>query len=143
MARAFFASMIATAIVSALLYANIQTNFLPDFDFLTEIQMLNERLGFPSTMQAAWITHAVVGVVVLGLMFAFIQPILPGSAAGEGLWFGIVTALLSFTVMMPLAGNAVFAQDQDVVFIAALIAFNLVYGLIIAVSFDALSPSDA
>lgn len=142
MVRAFVASIIATAIVSALIYANQAAGFVPSFDFIAEIGAFNARLGFPPTEDASWVTHAVVGVVLFGLLFLFVQPILPGSAAGEGIWFAIVTFLLCMTVMMPLAGNEMFATNLNVLFIAGVAGLNLVYGLTLSVVFDALTPRD-
>lgn len=142
MARAFFASIIATLIIAALIYANLRSGFLPEFNVLGEIQAFNLRLGLPASFNAAWITFGVVGVLIYGIMFAVLQPILPGSAASEGIWFGVVTAIITMTVVLPLAGRTVFAADQSAVFIASMVVTNLLYGLIVGVAFDAFASSD-
>lgn len=142
MGRAISASVIATAILSALIYANAQTGFLPEFDLVREIRAFNERLGLPATTHAAWITHALVGVILYGVFYAFIEPILPGGAAGQGLAFGLVLFLIMMVAVMPLAGRTLFAQDMGAVFIGAMAGMNLLYGLVIGVAFDALTQTD-
>lgn len=142
MIRAIFASAIATAIITLLIYGNEQTGFLPELSFLDDLATFNERIGLPTTPQAVWTVHAIIGVVLYGVVYAVIQPILPGSAASEGLWFGFITWLLMMVVFMPLTGRELFAQDLGTVFIGATFALHLLYGLVIGVSYDAMSASD-
>lgn len=142
MTRALFASALATAIITLLIYGNEQTGFLPELRILDDIRLLNERLGLPFTTQAAWMTHALIGVILYGVIYAVIQPILPGSAISEGISFGVITWLLMMVVLMPLTGRDLFAQDLGAVFIGATLALHLLYGLVIGVSYDALTSSD-
>lgn len=142
MTRAFAASLIATAIVSAMIYANAQTGFIPDLDFLREIEQFNARLGLPTTVQATWMTHVIIGTVIYGIAFAFLQPILPGTPMIEGLVFGVIIWLAMMLSFMPLAGNEIFAQDLGPLFMGATLILHLVYGLTLGVTYDVLSPTD-
>ncbi|MEO1103436.1 MAG: DUF6789 family protein [Pseudomonadota bacterium] len=142
MARALFASMIATAVVSILMYLNVRMDFMPAFDILVDIARFNERLGLPFTTQAVWVTHGIIGVVVLGSVFAIIEPVLPGRGAVQGMWFGVVTWLAMMVAFMPLAQHEIFAQDLGAAFIAFAFALNLVYGAILGMTYFAITSYD-
>lgn len=141
MARALLASLIATAIVSALLYVNVRLGFLPAFDLLREIAAFNARLGLPATPNALWIMHAFIGVIVWGAVFAVVRPILMGSGIVEGFVFGIITFLAMMGFFMPLAGREIFAQDLGLPFIGGSLAFNLVYGTVLGAAMSAIEDS--
>ena len=128
MGRALFAGVIATAIVSALIYVNVNLGFVPALDMLAEIRAFNARVGLPAGEIAAWVTHVVMGVAVYGIGFAVVRPILPGRTVSAGLVFGFVTFLVMMVSFMPLAGNALFAQDLGAPAVAAALILNLVYG---------------
>lgn len=128
MGRALFAGTVATAIVSALIYVNVIMGFVPQLDLLAEIEAFNVRLGLPASETAAWATHVVLGVLVYGLAYAALEPILPGRALTAGLVFGIVTFLAMMVSFMPLAGRELFAQDLGPPAIGAALLLNLVYG---------------
>jgi len=128
MGRALFAGVIATAIVSALIYVNVTMGFVPRLDMLGEIAAFNARIGLPAGEMAVWITHVVVGALVFALAFALLEPILPGRGFGAGLFFGAVTFLVMMVTVMPLAGREIFAQDLGPEAIGAALGLNLVYG---------------
>jgi uncharacterized membrane protein YagU involved in acid resistance len=142
MVRALFAALIATAIVSAVLYANRQVGFLPEFDLLAQIGDFNRRLGLPATEQAAWATHAIIGTLLYGALFAILMPILPGSSTGEGITFGILAWLAMMLTFMPLSGNAVFASNLPYAVLAATLVFHILYGAVLGISYAALGDND-
>lgn len=143
MVRALVASIIATAIVSAMIYVNMRIEVVPDVDVLAEIAAFNERLGFASTGEATWITHVIIGVLFWGVIYAAVSPILPGRGAPEGILFGVIAWLAMMVSFMPLAGREVFAQDLGPTFIAATLAMHLVYGAVLGISAAALDETDA
>ena len=142
MARAIFAGIIATAVVSALMFMNSRAGFLPAFPLLSEIQAFNTRVGLPATEQAAWIVHAVIGVLLYGIVFALLQPILPGNGFAEGLTFGLITWLAMMTVFAPLAGHEIFLQDAPPIILAMTFGFHMLYGAVLGISFAALGDKD-
>lgn len=141
MARALLASLIATAIVSALVYVNVRLGFLPAFNLPREIAAFNTRFGLPATENAVWIMHGFIGVVVWGVVFGVVRPILIGSGMVEGLVFGIITFLVMMVFFMPLAGREIFAQDLGGPFIGAALALNLVYGAVLGAAMSAIEDS--
>lgn len=141
MARALLASLVATAVVSALIYVNVRLGFLPTFDLPAEIASFNTRLGLPATPNGVWIVHGLIGIVVWGSVFSVVRPILIGSGIAEGLVFGLVMFLTMMLFFMPLAGAGVFAQALGLPFVAAALALNLVYGAVLGATMSALEDS--
>lgn len=142
MTRALLAGAIATAIVSALVYANAQLGFLPAFDLLAEIADFNRRIGLPATEHAAWGTHAVIGILIYGLVFAVLQPILPGNGTIEGSIFGMLAWLAMMVTFMPLAGHEVFASSLPPEVVVATLCVHLVYGAVLGLGYAALGDGD-
>lgn len=141
MGRALFAGIIATAIVSALIYVNVSMGFVPQLDMLSEIRAFNARLGLPSTETAAWVTHVTVGILVYAVAYAALEPILPGGAVSSGLFFGLVAFVVMMVSFMPLAGRELFAQDLGPEAIGAALAFNLVYGGVLGATYGLLAEA--
>lgn len=142
MARAFFASVIATSIVAALMYVNVRMGFLPEVDILGDIRAFNARIGLPTTQQAVWATHAIIGIVIFGAAYALLEPIMPGRGFIAGLTFGLITWLAMMMSFMPLAGHAVFAQDLGPIVMIATLALHLVYGAVLGMSYAALNDME-
>lgn len=137
MARVFFATALATLAITALMYMNVRLDLFPQFDILDDIEGFNARIGLPSTDQAVWVTHLIIGIVLCGLLFALLEPILPGHGFSSGLWFGVLTWLVKMVVFMPMSGHQIFALDLSPVFIAITLGMNLLYGGILGMSYAA------
>ncbi len=134
MFRALFAAAVATAAVAAVVYFDASADILPQLNFLTEVANFNARLGLPLGGNSLWITHGVIGIVLFGLSFAFLQPVLPGGAVSEGISFGFLTWLAMMMVFMPLSGHEIFAQDLGPLAAVAALGLNLVYGIVLGVA---------
>lgn len=137
MARAIFAAVFATLAATGLIYLNGQAAGLPQFPLLSEIEVFNARIGLPQSAEGAWFAHAVLGVLVYGVIYALIQPILPGGALLEGIVFGIITWLAMMVVFAPLTGHELFMQDLPQVMVAMSFVFNVVYGAVLGLCFGA------
>jgi len=138
MMRAIFAGLIATAVISAGVYADERMGLVPGVSLLSDIEAFNGRVGLPITLQAVWVTHALIGSVLYGIAFALIEPILPGRSATAGLWFGVVTWLAMMVSFMPLAGHEIFARDLGLAVAAIALGVHLLYGLILGMTYSAL-----
>lgn len=137
MARAIFASMIATFLASVLLYLNARMQIFPAANLIDLVETFNARFGLPDTERAAWLTHLIFGVVVFGLLFAVLQPILPGGGTVQGLWFGGITWLAMMVSFMPLAQHEIFARDLGPAVAVAALGYNLVYGAVLGMCYSA------
>ena len=141
MARALFASIIATAVVSALVYANTRLSLLPAFDLLDDIADFNARIGLPSTTQARWVTHGLTGIFLLGLLYAIIRPILPGQGATRGMWYGAFVWLTMMISFMPLTAHGIFGHDLGPGFAAIMLMLNLIYGGVLGMTYSSLGDN--
>ncbi|ORE94461.1 DUF6789 family protein [Acuticoccus yangtzensis] len=137
MARAIFAALIATAVASALIFMNGQALDLPQVPLLADISSFNTRIGMPSGTEGVWASHVILGILVYGVIFALIQPILPGNGLVEGISFGILTWLVMMVVFAPLVGHELFMTDLDGRVMGMLAGLNLVYGAVLGVGYAA------
>lgn len=142
MARAIFASIVATLVASALIYLNARVPLFTGSDFLVLVEAFNARIGLSSTERGAWVTHILLGTFVFGMIFAFLRPILPGRGSFQGLWFGGILWLAMMVSFMPLAGHQIFGQDLGPVFTAASLVFSLIYGAVLGMSYAAFGADD-
>ncbi len=142
MTRAILAGIIATIVVSLILVAQSYFGILPQFQLIAEWERLLQSFGLPAGAWEAWIAHVVVGTVFYGVVFAALEPILPGNGLVEGLTFGILAWLVMMLVFMPLAGYGVFAATLGATVIVATLCLHLVYGAVIGVGYKALSDED-
>ncbi|GAB5374685.1 MAG: hypothetical protein AcusKO_11470 [Acuticoccus sp.] len=130
--------MVATALV----YINDRMSLLPTSDLLIYIEVFNARLGLPGTAQSAWVMHLLLGVIIFGLSFAVLQPILPGRGTVQGIWFGVILWLAMMLVFVPLTQHEIFGRDLGGGFAAVMLAYNLVYGAVLGMSYAAFGPAD-
>lgn len=137
MARAIFASIIATLVATAFVYLNIRMSLLPRAELLTYIETFNARLGLPGTEQSAWVMHIILGTLIFGLLFAVLQPILPGRGTVQGMWFGALTWLAMMLCFVPLTQHEIFGRDIGIIFAPVMLVYNLIYGAVLGMSFSA------
>ena len=142
MARAVFASIVATLVASALIYLNGIVPLFEGSDFLELVEAFNARIGLSSTERGAWVTHILLGSFIFGLLYALIRPILPGTGTVQGLWYGAILWLTMMVSFMPLAGHEIFGQDIGLLFAGAMLAFNLIYGAVLGMSYAAFGADD-
>lgn len=142
MTRAILAGIIATIVVSLILIAQDYFDLLPEFQLVEESQTLLATYGLPAESAVAWVFHAVVGAVIYGIIFAALEPILPGSGFTEGFVFGLLTWLVMMLVFMPLAGYGFFGVALGATVIIASLGLHLVYGIVLGISYKLLSEED-
>jgi hypothetical protein len=142
MTRAILAGIIATIVLSILLVAQAYFGILPEFQLIAEWQALLASFGLPSEPIVAWTLNTLVGAVFYGIVFAALEPILPGSGLAEGLTFGFIAWLVKMLVFMPVAGYGFFGVVLGGTVIAATLGLHLVYGAVLGVSYKLLSEED-
>ena len=142
MTRAILAGIIATIVLSLLLIAQTYFGVLPEFQLIAEWQKLLASVGLPSDPAWAWVANSLVGAVFYGIVFAALEPILPGSGLSEGLAFGVIAWLVMMLVFMPLAGYGFFAVVLGAPVIFGTLAVHLVYGAAIGIAYKLLSEED-
>lgn len=142
MARAFFASTIATILASALVYLNATMHLLPAADLISILEVFNQRIGLNDTSRAAWVLHLILGIAVFGFLFALLRPILPGHGTVQGLVYGAILWLAMMVAFMPLAQHEMFARDLGPEVAAIALGFNLIYGAVLGMCYAAFGLGD-
>lgn len=142
MTRGILAGIVATIVLSALMVANAVWDVVPALDLIGFVAGALATIGLPDGATAAWITHVVIGVLVYGLAFTALEPILPGNAFFEGIAFGLIVWLVMMLVLMPLSGHALFARDLGQPVILGTLVLGLVYGVVLGLTYGALEEKE-
>lgn len=74
--KGILAGFVATVVLSALMLMKAQMGLMPN---LNVIAMLSRMMG-ASSPAAGWIPHFVIGTVLWGSLFAWLDPNLPGGS---------------------------------------------------------------
>jgi uncharacterized membrane protein YagU involved in acid resistance len=133
--KGFEAGLIATVIISVLLYAQQVAGIHPDFNLISLIQ---SAASMPGELVMPWIIHFIVGSVFWGLGFAVFSPHLPGPHWLRGAIFGTLAWLVMMLVFLPAAGLPVFAQGMGLEIPATAFALHLVFGLVLGEAYHLL-----
>jgi hypothetical protein len=128
------AGLIATIVITVLLFAQQAAGIAPDFNLISLIK--SAATGDDTIF--AWIFHFVIGVVVWGGLFAVFSPHLPGPHWVRGLIFGTLTWLAMMLAFLPAAGMPIFALGSGAVIPMGALALNLIFGLVLGEAYHLL-----
>jgi Protein of unknown function (DUF2938). len=133
------AGAIATAVLSALMLAHSSSGLLPALD---PLELLMSAFGIGDQRPLGWIVHFVIGALLWGALFAWVEPRLPGDAhARRGTLFGVLVWLVMMLVIMPLAGAGVFALRIGVPASLVTLLLHVVYGFVLGWTYGKLAPT--
>ena len=121
--------------------------WLPQLDIITVMDGIAVDLamaaGLPTPF-AGWLWHYVTGCLVWGWMYAVMEPIIPGRHAWrKGLYFGAITTLFVWFMVLPMAGAGMFGLRLSAAQPFVSLAQHLLYGVVLAVVFHRLTYSEA
>lgn len=120
-----FAGFVATAVLSAFMVMKQMMGMMPELDV---IQMLTTMSGASSPL-VGWLMHFMIGTIVWGGLFAFLQDRLPGgSAIVRGVVFGIGAWLLMMVMVMPMAGAGFFGLRFGIAAPVMTLLLHIVFG---------------
>lgn len=130
------AAMIAPA---ALMAARGATHVLPQLDF---IEMLSMVLGLPGNAAAGWTMAILAGSVVLGTLFAWLEPRVPGdSHARRGILFSVGAWLAIMVFVMPSLEAGLFGLRVSVLLPIGTFVLHVVYGAALGWVYGMLAPT--
>jgi len=133
--KGMLAGLIATLVLSALMWAKSSMGVAPELNLIT----LLTNLGSIGTV-AAWMDHFIVGVVVWGLLYAAFDAVADTWPHWfKGLVFGTFTWLLMMILFMPLAKAGFFGAKMGWHAPAVTLIYHLVYGVVLGVSYGLLT----
>jgi hypothetical protein len=128
------AGLAATIVVSVLMVGTSAVGF--GVDLIGELRQLGAtHFGLPDSPVVAWIAHAVIGVVVWGLVFSGTYETWPGAPAMKGAVFAIMIWLLTMSMFMPMVGGGFFGTSIGLAAPVMTIVLYLVFGVVLGAVF--------
>lgn len=121
------AGFVATVVLSALMVMKSMMGLMPQ---LNVIAMLSKMMGGPAV--AGWIAHFVIGTVVWGGLFAWLNPQLPGQAQWlKGVIFAVGAWLLMMIAVMPMAGAGLFGAHLGIMAPVMTLVLHIIFGAVL------------
>lgn len=138
--KGMVAGGVATAVLSLVMALIGSTGFEPQLELP---RMLLAALDAPPSQYAlGWILHIVVGSVVLGGLFAHIEPRLRADTHTKGgVLYGVLTWLVVMLVVMPAAGAGSFGFQLSVLAPLVMLGLQLLYGGVLGWTYGKLAPT--
>ena len=137
------AGFAATLAISALMIAKAALGILPELNPIADIvNVIDAFTGANLPAAAGWAGHFVLGVILWGVAYSWLERILPGSAVVKGLLFAVIIWLAMMILFMPAAGHGFFGMGLGAPAIVATLALHLVYGAALGVVYERLIGSN-
>lgn len=128
------AGVAATLVLSVLMVVTSAMGL--GVDTIGELRQLGAtHFGLPDSPVVAWIIHAVVGVVLWGLVFAGTYETWPGAPATKGVVFAVMIWLLTMSMFMPMVGAGFFATNIGFAAPVVALVLYLVFGVVLGTVF--------
>ncbi len=120
----------ATLILSFFMIAKSALGVMPAMNAIALLVHLSHNLiGTPPSPVVGWILHFFIGSVLWGVLFGLLQSVLPGDRpVAKALCFSVVAWLLMMVILMPLAGQGLFAVKIGVMAAVATLVLHLIWG---------------
>ena len=130
---AFIAGLVATFVVGSMLLMNNAIHRLPRLGIGRSLASI---IGTPDNLLVGWLLFVVLGIFVFSVAFAWSAPRIPARMyVVKGLLFGAACWLLMMIVFMPLVGHGFFALNEGFVVAELCLVVNLVYGLVVSLTY--------
>jgi hypothetical protein len=138
--KGMVAGGVATAMLSLVMVLTGAIGFEPQLE-LTRL-LLATLDAPPSQYVLGWSLHIVVGSVVLGGLFAHIEPRLGANTHTKGgVLYGVMTWLVVMLVVMPAAGEGPFGFQLSVFAPLVMLGLQLLYGGVLGWTYGKLAPA--
>lgn len=138
------AGFTATVVISLLMLAKSALGLAPDLNPIKDIvAVVDSFTGMALPADTGWLGHFVIGGVVWGVLYAWLEPSLPGEPVAKGLVFAVGAWVAMMIVFMPLAGQGFFGVNDGPIAAIATLALHLVYGAVLGVVYASQSDGAA
>ncbi len=124
--RGILAGLVATAVLSAIMIMKQAMGVMP---LLNPIGMISGMLHAP--LAVGWAMHLMIGVVLWGVLYAVVSPLLPGRPWLRGAEFATGAWLIMMIVLMPMAGAGAFGLKIGMVAPLATLMLHWIYGAVL------------
>ncbi len=135
--KGMVAGFIATVVLSALMIGKSMMGLMPELDV---IAMLAKMMG-ASSPAMGWVPHFLIGTVVWGGLFAWLDPHLPGGSHWlKGITFGVGAWLLMMVAVMPMAGAGLFGMNFGMMAPGMTLVLHVIFGAVLGGVYGAERP---
>jgi hypothetical protein len=121
------AGLIATIVLSVIMLMKEARGVMPE---LNPIAMITRMTG-TQTQAAGWIGHFLIGAILWGVLFAWLDPSLPGSQWFQGVLFATGVWIIMMVAVMPMAGAGLFGLKLSIMTPVATLVLHWVYGAVL------------
>lgn len=133
--RGLAAGLAATLVLLVLLNLQTAMGVLPQAHIITLLSGMG-AIG----RGGAWADHFIVGVLMWGLAFGAVAPLIPKWPDWlKGLAFGVVAWLVMMLTFMPLVGAGLFARNLGLEAAAFMLGLHLIFGIVLGVTYSLLA----
>lgn len=127
------AGFIATNVISVLMAMKQMLGLMPA---INSIEILTGLAGASAPI-VGWVMHFMIGSLVWGVLFARIEPFLPGGAVSAGIIFSIGAWLVMMLVVMPTVGAGIFGQRIGIAAPVASLLLHMIFGAVLGWTYNA------
>jgi len=125
--KGMVAGFVATTVLSTLMLMKMMMGVMPE---LNPIKMISDMLG--ASPAVGWVMHFMIGSVLWGSLFAWLDPNIPGEGHWQrGILFGVGAWLVMMIVMMPMAGAGFFGSHLGMMAPVMTLVLHVVFGFVL------------
>ena len=137
--KGMMAGGVATAVLSVVMLLISATGFEPQLELT---RLLLTLLGEPSQYALGWVLHIAIGSVVLGGLFAYIEPRLGADThTKSGVLYGVIAWLVVMLIFLPAAGAGYFGFQLSLLSPIVILGLQVLYGGVLGWTYGKLSPA--
>ena len=123
------AGFVATVVLSILMTVKAMMGVMPSLNPIADIATVADNFtGLQLPPPVGWVGHFFIGTIVWGILYALIEPYLPGAPIVKGLIFAVIAWLAMMILFMPLAGQGFFVMHIGPAAAVATLVLHLIYG---------------
>lgn len=136
--KGLIAGFVATLVLSGLMVMKSMMGLMPELDV---VAMLTHMMGATSPL-AGWAAHFMIGAIVWGGSFAFLNSSIPGGGQlAKGVVFGVGAWLLMMVMVMPMAGAGLFGMSFGMMAPVMTLMLHVIFGAVLGAVYGAQRPA--
>ena len=137
--KGMVAGAVATGAISVAMLLIEATGFVPQLELP---HLLLNVLDAPAAYALGWLAHLAIGSVILGGIFAQVEPRLGADThTKSGILYGVIAWLVMMLVVMPAAGAGYFGFQLSVLAPLVMLGLQVLYGGVLGWIYGKLSPA--
>jgi hypothetical protein len=137
--KGIVAGGVATGVLSVVMLIIGATGFEPQLELPRLLLIVVDE---PAEHALGWILHIAIGSVLLGGLFAYVEPRLHAdSHTKKGILYALIAWLIMMLVFLPAAGAGYFGFQLSLLAPLVMLGLHVVYGTVLGWTYGKLSPT--